>query len=740
MEGKNLKKWNIIIMLLSAIIIVVCGLSCFQNIKASLRKQEISSLRDVANQNAIVIEKALEARLDFLESIATMMRTENMVNDEQILKVLKDVPKVYGLKRIGFVRPDGTAFTTDGYEQNLSFREFFAHSMNGNRYIANRLLDRMGKSGYINVFSVPVFSKKDSRVVGVLFSTYDTAKFGKTIDVPSFDNNGYCIITDDNGYVIADSEKSPMAGTINLIEAWSRKSPEASNFVKNLANKAHKHEETYGSVISEGKEKLIYFVPLKSKAHENSLYLLTIVPANTLINRLLPVANTLQTMLIATSLIIMLSLGYIFFNMHRRDKELYEIAYVDALTGGDNYASFKQKWKHMEHINGFIVAFDIDRFGNVSQLVGTEKSSELLKEVCDLLKRQLTSEEMLAHVEQDEFILLLCAKNPMELQKRIDLLGKHILSMSMELGMPALHAVFGVYAAQEVINVDAAYSCAIQAKNTIKGNYNKYCGFYNDASVVQAKECQELADNFTSAIEHKAFEVWYQPKINTQTEQIVGAEALVRWRQLDGSMISPGKFIPVFEGNGMIAVLDEYVFSMVCSQQKKWREAGINIVPVSINVSRASLRIENIAQRYSKIAAEYGIDTSCVQLEITESATVSDENLEECLKEFHDAGFKLLLDDFGSGYSSLVDLYHMPFDVIKLDKSLIDYIEENQGGQLVRQMIAYAKSMGRSTTAEGVESKSQLELLRSMECDDIQGFYYDKPMVKEKFASKYLKA
>ncbi|MCQ2374263.1 MAG: cache domain-containing protein, partial [Phascolarctobacterium sp.] len=212
MEGKNLKKWNIIIMLLSAIIIVVCGLSCFQNIKASLRKQEISSLRDVANQNAIVIEKALEARLDFLESIATMMRTENMVNDEQILKVLKDVPKVYGLKRIGFVRPDGTAFTTDGYEQNLSFREFFAHSMNGNRYIANRLLDRMGKSGYINVFSVPVFSKKDSRVVGVLFSTYDTAKFGKIIDVPSFDNNGYCIIIDDNGYVIADSEKSPMAG------------------------------------------------------------------------------------------------------------------------------------------------------------------------------------------------------------------------------------------------------------------------------------------------------------------------------------------------------------------------------------------------------------------------------------------------------------------------------------------------------------------------------------------------
>ena len=237
-----------------------------------------------------------------------------------------------------------------------------------------------------------------------------------------------------------------------------------------------------------------------------------------------------------------------------------------------------------------------------------------------------------------------------------------------------------------------------------------------------------MEDEFAGAISNGQFEIWYQPKYNPVDNKLVGAEALVRWRGGDGKLISPARFIPLFEKDGLIKTLDEYVFKSVCRQQAEWKSNGRQIIPVSINLSRATLYFESVAELYKCIANETGIDTKYVPIEITESAAIDNANIKVLADQFHNNGFSLLVDDFGSGYSSLSTINMKCFDTLKIDKSLIDYIGDFSGERLLDHTITLAKELGISVTAEGVETKKQVDFLTRLNCDNIQGFYYSKPL------------
>ena len=227
--------------------------------------------------------------------------------------------------------------------------------------------------------------------------------------------------------------------------------------------------------------------------------------------------------------------------------------------------------------------------------------------------------------------------------------------------------------------------------------------------------------------------MWYQPKYKSIDETVVGAEALVRWRKEDGTLRQPFTFIPLFEKNGLIANLDEYVFRMVCLQQKKWEKEGRHIFPISVNISRASLYYDDIVQRYQNILYDTGIKPELVPLEITESATVDNSQIKRLVERFRNVGFPIHLDDFGNGYSALSTLNMMHFDTLKLDKGLVDFIGDSNGEKLLGYTIKLAKSLGMRITAEGVEYKKQVEFLQNLECDEIQGYYFSKPLPLEEF-------
>ena len=247
-----------------------------------------------------------------------------------------------------------------------------------------------------------------------------------------------------------------------------------------------------------------------------------------------------------------------------------------------------------------------------------------------------------------------------------------------------------------------------------------------------------IENGFEDALINQEFVVYYQPKVDIVSEKVIGAEALVRWKKADGTMVSPGEFIPVYERDGQIEKLDEYVFQKVCQLQKRKIREWKEFLPISVNLSRCSILREGIAERYINIAKENEIPFSCVPLELTESAAIYGERIRKTTEELVNSGFELHMDDFGSGYSSMISLNQLPFSTLKIDKSLIDHVCEEKGKTLVEQIIMLSKLLNMKVVAEGVETKEQVEELKKMKCDEIQGFYYAKPMPEEEFV-EYMK-
>ncbi len=274
---------------------------------------------------------------------------------------------------------------------------------------------------------------------------------------------------------------------------------------------------------------------------------------------------------------------------------------------------------------------------------------------------------------------------------------------------------------------------AFLALKSIKDNYEGRIAYYDDKMIQKHLRERMLENDFETAVRNREFVVYLQPKYNTRTEQIVGAEALVRWKRPDGSIISPGEFIPLYEKNGQIVKLDEYIFRLVCSIQRDRMKNGQVLFPVSVNLSRASLYYDGMIERYAKIIEEMGIPFGCVPIELTETASLYNEQIKELTEKLVETRFQLHMDDFGSGYSSMTSLNMLPFNVLKLDKSLIDFIDQERGHQVIRHTIALAHGLGMEVLAEGVEEKEQVDILKGMDCDEIQGFYYSRPLPYEEF-------
>jgi len=233
---------------------------------------------------------------------------------------------------------------------------------------------------------------------------------------------------------------------------------------------------------------------------------------------------------------------------------------------------------------------------------------------------------------------------------------------------------------------------------------------------------------FHRALENREFVIWAQPKYNAFNGRITSAEALVRWMDTDGNIISPGEFIPQLEQNGLITELDEYVFRTVCTLQRELLNGETEPVPISVNLSRVSLFDKNVCEIYSRITDEIGVPKELVPIELTESATIENIQINSLVAKLKHSGFYLHLDDFGYGYSSLSSLNTLKMDALKLDKSLVDGIGNKGGDEIIRHIIELAHFFQMEVIAEGVETDNQYHFLQKLSCDTIQGYLFSKPL------------
>lgn len=426
----------------------------------------------------------------------------------------------------------------------------------------------------------------------------------------------------------------------------------------------------------------------------------------------------------------------------RAQEEIKHLAFHDELTGLPNRHAFLrlvdetvQETKRQQGKLA-VLLLDLDRFKNYNDSLGHSFGDDLLKELTERLQACLRDGMVLARLGGDEFCVMYPhVQGPEEViafaetvletvYNRPFIIGRHEVRISTSIGI-SCYPRAGYDADSLLMNADTAMYRAKEQRNGYQF-YEPTMGSKLLASIVMETELQQ-------ALERGEFELHYQPKVDTRTLQILGAEALLRWRHPDKGLVSPADFIPLAEDTGLIVPMGEWVLRTACRNAKRWRERG-HTLTVSVNLSLRQFEDPRLVQTVKDALAESGLDPRDLELEITESMTTNVERTNQVLTELKSLGLNVGIDDFGTGYSSLSYLTKFPLDRLKIDQSFVRHVFEDESNTaIVATIISMAKHLKLHVTAEGVETERQLELLRQLGCDDIQGYLISPPLPLEPF-------
>ncbi|MDH3646043.1 MAG: EAL domain-containing protein [Gammaproteobacteria bacterium] len=445
-------------------------------------------------------------------------------------------------------------------------------------------------------------------------------------------------------------------------------------------------------------------------------------------------------------------------NLKESNEHIQFLAYHDSLTGLPNRPMFQDylgRAISQAARTGELLAvlfLDLDNFKRINDTLGHHIGDSLLQRFAEYLTKELREEDYLSRPTEsdpdhvvarfggDEFIVLLrnlkdqfaagtVAKRICDLLKHPFVISGYDLYTSTSIGI-TIYPVDATDANDIVKNADAAM---YHAKEQGRNNYQYYAESMNLASTQRL----HMESKLRKALEHRMFELHYQPKVDTQTHQIIGAEALIRWRDPELGMVRPDIFIPIAEETGLIAPIGEWVMNSACIQAKEWQDAGLPDISISVNVSAVQVARQNLSFMIERSLTNSRLDAKYLDIEITESAIMTAEDRAvKVLTETRALGVSVSLDDFGTGYSSLSYLRKFPISNLKIDRSFISELSRDHSSEsIVTAIIAMAHSLDLQVTAEGVEDDHQLRFLSERKCNFIQGYLFSRPLPAEDFAA-----
>ena len=450
----------------------------------------------------------------------------------------------------------------------------------------------------------------------------------------------------------------------------------------------------------------------------------------------------LEMVILCAILIAVFVIYYIisFIGVVCRERRTTKIIYTDMITGGNNWFYFIKKGNSLLKRNRkkyAVVHLCMHKYHSFCTCFGVKRGEELLAKFYEVLCKKIKYGELISYHENAQFGLLLSYSSKEELTERIEKLEE---AMKASVPKVKLYFGFGICLAEpKQHDVEALYHNAYTACE-LHGDDSEHKIIFFDEEMNRRRLWErKVEDDMERALAAKEFKVYLQPKISASEETLAGAEALVRWIHPQEGFIPPNKFIPIFENNGFILKLDDYMLEEVARQQAEWISQGRKIVPISVNVSRAHFTREDLAEHICEIVDKYQVPHNVIELELTESAFFDDKKvLLSTVKKLREKGFPVSMDDFGAGYSSLNSLKELTIDVLKIDADFFRNVEEVERGMLiVSEVIDLAKKLNMKIVAEGIESRDQVDFLVQQECDLIQGYFFAKPMPVEEFVEKY---
>ena len=429
----------------------------------------------------------------------------------------------------------------------------------------------------------------------------------------------------------------------------------------------------------------------------------------------------------------------IFLNKEYENVKHKKALYVDRLTNIYNYS----KWRDLvfeylanseEIVKYSIMSFDIDKYKHLSDILGTKACDEAVIAISQALT--LTSDnDFYCRVTDAKFLVFLPHQTNEILEKKYYDICKYLNSKCGEKFL----LMVGIYKHN---GLDTLTTAIDKATLTVKQKEAKEKGFvyFSQEYYEETKKRLDLEIHMHKAKEDDEFLLYLQPKFNTSTGEVVGAEALTRWNYKHEKILTPNVFIPLFEQNGFIKELDYLVFENVCKFQRKTIDEGLTPVKISVNVSRYQSNFDAYIETIEAIRIKYDISPSLIEIEITEGMYIDNINqISEFIKNLHDLGYSISMDDFGSGYSNLSSLATLDFDLIKLDKGFCANRDNEKENIILSFVMALAKNLHIDVLCEGVETSEFVEFLKTIGCNLVQGFFFERPIPSNDFKTKYLK-
>lgn len=725
---------SLFVWILLAALIIAGGVTLYWRHVGDILERDVKKHVEAASMEAADdFNRLMFADLQTLRSVALAAEDFFPWSDSAKFEHFLQVQTQHNaFKFLGVVTMDGRMFMSRSKPLAPAFTSgILTNTLANGDYLSSELV-RDPADGE-NVLVQSVLIRREGRPVGVLFAFLPPERFEPLLSLAALGEFGFSLVVRQEGTVVLGKDVAPGASAFDLLNraCFSKKNCSLESIRQAMKRK----EQALADYRLDNERRFLHFIPL----NVNGWYMFSILPTAFMEQQARRLAGT-SLGLVA---FILLTFGGVLCCLFRvravSNRRLFSTAFIDPLTGVDNFSSMCEQFADkLSGLNGkaALVIFDIAKFKVINDLHGYERGNKVLQRVADILRENMRPGEFFCRSTADNFILLLSYDDRRKFRTRLVLLAAQIRrDCSVAGSCLMVDAAFGVYEIKE----DIPFYIMLDRTHLALENAKRMSGdkiqFYDEADLRRMVAEKQIENTMEEALERGDFSVYLQPKCDFKTGRMVGAEALVRWNKGDAGLVRPDDFIPIFEKNGFILRLDMFILEQVVSLLSQWKRRGLKQVPIAVNFSRLHLNDSRYIPQMTRLVDKYGVPHELIEVELTENVIFNNlECAQNVIRGLHRKGFSVAMDDFGSGYSSLNVLKNLQFDGVKLDKEFLGGFESNQSAKkVIEGAVAMIKSLGVKVIAEGVETQEQADFLRQTGCDVAQGYLFSKPMAVDAF-------
>lgn len=681
-------------------------------------EQAAENMANISQLNESSIARAIGHREAFLRMISAQFTERGVDTVNEILKELGAYREFYEFYSMGVITQEHKLYLTNGRVADISGTTFDGLAWDGGFHLSESYKPYAGGKRLTNAFTYPVYF--DGEIKYVLLATTYSKDLAELMNISSMGGKVFNFVVNKEGEVMVYPEFYENTEYSDLMDYINR----SADILPSQSGDGHfeYQDERYYAHF----EKLEY----------NDWYLVTCARESDVFVNARMIMNIVIVAVVVLWIIILASSVCLLLSIRRSRRELRHKLYYDELLGIGNEAAMNVYFKNtpIEELEGkHLVVFDVDKFKEYNYIYGEDEGDRLLKYIATVFREEVPGTPLFRY-KSDHFISIDERTDRAVLDTQMTkVLERYARDVEAHTVHP-FDTSAGVRRIERGVPLRRLVSDAIIAKETIKGNHLLHHSYYDERLRLRRMSYMEMESELSAALKAGEFKVYYQPKYDMASGKVTGAEALARWIRPDGTIISPGEFIPCFEASRQIVQLDEAMLEAVCRQMQEMQEEGIRVKPVSVNLSRVHLQQPGMLKRIETIIGRYRIDPAWLSFEITERALLEESIPMKAVLDFlHSLGCHVEMDDYGVGASGPNALATNSFDVVKLDKSYIDGIGNRRMEDVIGSTIFLAKRWNMEIIAEGVEEKYQADRLIKMGCTKAQGYYYSRPIPEETY-------